>query len=438
MATLERPAIEYRTPADLVRDVQRGLLRVPPFQRGFKWESSDVAKLFDSLYRGYPIGNLLLWRHSAPAQQLTIGPVEIDAPASDFALWVVDGQQRITSIVGALMAASRTSDSRFRVYFDLDDGVFRSAGARQEPPASWVPVSELYETVALIRWMRTNADILSESQITLADQVAKAIREYQIPTYVVSSNDEEVLREIFTRINDTGKPLSLADSFSALHSGIAGNQPTDLRSIGGIPAELGFGQLDDRLVLRCLLAFRGGDIFREDFHGEFASDSDRVATFKEVGSLLRETTRLLQGEIGIPHIKLLPYSHVIPILIRFMRIHGTPDDRVSSLLRRWLWRSAIAGTLARSISVVDIRRQVDAVNREPAIDAALGLLSLTTRSIHFDVDLTKVHLNHAMSRINVLGLLSAGPVDPRTGQPVDVRVLLSEESPLRDDRQRPG
>jgi hypothetical protein len=431
MATLDRPAVEYRTPADLVRDVERGALRVPPFQRGFRWEPSDVAKLFDSLYRGYPIGNLLLWRHSAPAQHLTIGPIEIDAEETDSALWVVDGQQRITSIVGALMAADRTADSRFRIYLDLDDGSFRSAGARQEPPLSWVPVSLLYNTVTLIRWMRTTADALSESQITMADQAAKAIREYQIPTYIVRSNDEEALIEIFTRMNNTGKPLSRAESFTALHSGIAGSQPTNLRSIGLIPAEFGFGHLDDRLVLRCLLAYRGGDIFRDDFHGEFSSDADRISTFGEVGTMLREVVRLLQGEVGIPHIKLLPYSHVIPVLVRFLRIQGAPNERVSALLRRWIWRSAVAGTRARGISVVDIRRQVQAAEGESAIDAARVLLTLTSSSREFVVDLRKIHLNHAMSKLNVLGLLSAGPIDIRTGQPIDIRLLLDGGTPLQ-------
>lgn len=431
MATLDRPTVEYRTPADLVRDVQRGLLRVPPFQRGFRWESSDVTKLFDSLYRGFPIGNLLLWRRPAPAQHLIVGPIEIEAPETESALWVVDGQQRITSIVGALISAEETSDSRFRVYLDLSEGIFRSAGGRQEPPLSWVPVSLLLDTVTLIRWMRANADALSESQIDLADQAAKAIREYQIPTYIVNSNDEEALVEIFTRMNDTGKPLSKAESFRALHSGIAGSQPTDLRSIGRIPAELGFGILDDRLVLRCLLAFRGGDIFREDFHGEFTSDADRVMTFSEVGSLLREVVSLLQDEVGIPHIKLLPYSHVVPVLVRFYRIQGKPDDRIGALLRRWIWRSAIAGTRARGISVVDVRRQVHAVESRAAIDAARNLLGLTLTHPDYDIDLSKVNLNHAMSKINALGLLSVGPLDLRTAQPTDIRILLSGGKPLR-------
>jgi hypothetical protein len=325
MATLDRPAVEYRTPTDLVRDVQRGIVRVPPFQRGFRWEPQDVAKLFDSLYRGYPIGNLLFWRHPAPAQSMTIGPVELQAPETEAALWVVDGQQRIISIVGALITADHTADPRFRIYLDLDAQEFRSAGTRQEPPVSWIPVSVLHDTVSLLRWIRASDDLLSDSHIAVADQAAKAIREYQIPTYVVSSDDENTLVEIFTRMNNTGKPLNRSESFAALHSGMSGRQPTNLSSIGQVPAELGFGRLDDRLVLRCLLAFRGGDIFREDFHDEFVSDEDRVATFRDVATLLRDAVRLLQGEIGIPHLKLLPYSHVIPVLIRFLRIQGMAE-----------------------------------------------------------------------------------------------------------------
>jgi hypothetical protein len=431
MATLDRPTIEYRTPADLVRDVQRGAVRVPPFQRGFKWESPDVIKLFDSLYRGFPIGNLLFWRRPAPAQQLTVGPVTIDAPETESALWVVDGQQRITSIVGALIAADSTTDARFRIYLNLNNGTFRSVGARQQPPVSWVPVSLLLDTVTLVRWVRSNVDSLSESQISLADQAAKAIREYQIPTYVVTSPDEEPLIEIFSRMNETGKPLSRAESFRALNSGLAGNQPTDLRSIARVPAELGFGALSERLALRCILAFRGGDIFREDFHDEFSSESDLISTFQEVAALLRDAVSLLQSEASIPHIKLLPYSHVIPILVRFMRVHGKPDNRVSVLLRRWIWRSAIAGTRTRGISVADTRSQVLAIDKPTPFETARELLSMVRPFPDFVPDLSNVNLKYAATKINVLGLLSVEPRDFNTGQQIDVRPLLENGNPLR-------
>ncbi len=355
MPTLERPEVSYRTPVDLVSDVRRGRIRIPLFQRGFKWESGDVIDLFDSLIRGFPIGNLLLWLQPAPAAQLHVGPVEVDAPATDSALWVVDGQQRITSIVGALIAADEATDPRFRIYLDLDEGSFHSAGVRQEPAASWVAVSQLLDTASLLRWMRENAAWLSDQQIAVADRAAKAIREYQIPTYVVSSPDETSLVEIFRRMNDTGKPLTKAEVFHALNAGLA----------------------------------------------------------------------------GIPHIRLLPYSHVLPVLVRFIRVQGAPSGRAAVLLRRWVWRGAIAGTRARGISVVDIRNQVSAAEAAEPVAAAQRLLGQVPSFPDVGAELDKVHFNHAMTKINVLGLLSAGPRDLKTGQPVEVVRLLEGGSPLR-------
>jgi hypothetical protein len=431
MATLDRPEVGYRTPVDLVAEVRRGRMRIPQFQRAFKWESGDVIELFDSIVRGYPIGNLLLWRQPAPAAHVQVGPVQVDAPDTASALWVVDGQQRITSLVGALVAAEETTDPRFRIYLDLDSGSFRSIGVRQQPDASWVAVSRLLDTTTLLRWMRENSGWLSDEQVAVADQAAKAVREYQIPTYVVSSPDEASLVEIFRRMNDTGKPLSRAEVFHALHSGLSGDEPADLPSLGSVTAQVGFGSLDDRLVLRCVLAFRGGDIFREDFRDEFTSDADRIETFREVAGTLREAVAFLTGEAGIPHVRLLPYSHVLPILVRFVRVHGAPSGRTAALLRRWVWRGGIAGTRAHGISVVDIRHQVLAADAADPMDAAQALLRQVPSFPDVDAELDKVNFNHAMTKINVLGLLSAEPRDPRTGQPVDIGRLVEAGSPLR-------
>jgi hypothetical protein len=431
MPGLERPRVEYKTPEDLVRDVKRGLVRIPQFQRGFKWEAVDIVKLFDSLLQGFPIGNLLLWRRPAPAQRLQIGPLAVDAPQTASALWVVDGQQRITSLVGALTAAHEATDPRFRVHLDLAAGEFHTASLRQEPPRWWVPVSLLLDTATLLRWMRENSEWLTEEQLALADQAAKAIREYQIPTYVVSSDREDPLLEIFTRMNTTGKRLTKAEVFQALHAGTSGDEPTSLHTVGRVTAELGFGALDDRLALRCILAFRGGDVFRENFGQEFTSDDDSADTFREIAGTLREVVNFLRGGIGIPHVRLLPYSHVLPVLVRFVHIHGTPDGRAETLLRRWVWRGAVAGTRARGISVPDIRNQVAAVDATNPVEAAQGLLRQVQPFPDFAPELDKIHFNHAMTKINTLGLLSADPRDPVDGAPIDITRLLDLGSPLR-------
>lgn len=292
MPTLDRPRIEYRTPVDLVTEVKRGLLRIPPFQRGFKWESSDVIALFDSILRGFPIGNLLFWRRPAPAADIRVGPLEITAPEVGLASWVVDGQQRVTSLVGALAAAEESTDPRFRIYLDLDSSAFHALGARQQPEPHWIPVNRLAATATMLAWMRANSDWMTEEHIQLADSAAQAIREYQIPTYVVSSDDEEALRQIFDRLNGTGKPLTKAEVFHALHSGLADDRPIDLKTVGAVSAQLNFGTVDERLALRCVLAYRGGDIFREDFSDEFASSEDRIETFREVAAGLRAVIEL--------------------------------------------------------------------------------------------------------------------------------------------------
>jgi hypothetical protein len=432
MPTLDRPRIEYRTPMDLVTEVNRGLLRIPPFQRGFKWESSDVIALFDSILRGFPIGNLLFWRRPAPAADVRVGPIEIAAPQVDSASWVVDGQQRVTSLVGALAAAENASDPRFRIYLDLDESQFHSLGARQQPPRHWIPVSRLGATATLLAWMRENADWMTDDHIKLSDAAAQAIREYQIPTYVVSSDDEQALRQIFDRLNGTGKPLSKAEVFHALHSGLAGDEPSDLRTIGAVAANLNFGAFDERLALRCVLAYRGGDIFREDFSEEFLSTEDRTETFREVAACLRAVVEFLRGEAGIPHSKLLPYSHVVPVLVRFVRLHGEPSGRAARLLRRWVWRDAVAGAAARGVSVAAVRQAVAAVEQTDQHRAADELLRGTAAKSVFVPNLAKVHLRDAAAKINLLGLISAEPRDLSSGLPLELSAVFDRGNPVRD------
>lgn len=431
MRNLERPRVEYRTPDDLVHDVRRGLIRIPTFQRRFKWEAVDIVRLFDSVTQGFPIGNLLFWRRPADAQRLHVGPLTVEAPQIDSALWVVDGQQRITSLVGSLTHAHDSPDPRFRVHLDVDEGEFHTVSLRQDPPQSWIPVSLLLDTATLLKWMRDNSHWLTEQNLAMADRAAKAIREYQIPTYVVYSESEDELLEIFTRMNDSGKRLTKSEVFQALHSTASPGEPASLAGLGASSADTGFGSLDERLALRTVLAYRGGDVFRDDFKQEFNADDDVAETFREAAAALKDVVVFLQRTAGIPHIRLLPYSHVIPILVRFVRLHGSPEGRTATLLRRWLWRGAVAGTQARGVSVADIRGQVHAVEASSAIEAAVGLLQFVKSASGFTPDIEKVNLNHTMTKISVLGLMSAEPIDPRTGNVVDIGRLLETGSVLR-------
>jgi hypothetical protein len=86
---------------DLVTMVQKGELRLPEMQRGYVWRATRVRDLLDSLYRGYPSGNILVWETDTamPLRNMAVGQEE--SPFKGFKL-LLDGQQRLTSLSSVL------------------------------------------------------------------------------------------------------------------------------------------------------------------------------------------------------------------------------------------------------------------------------------------------------------------------------------------------
>ena len=56
-----------------IDDATLGNLNVPEFQRKYVWRPSKVADLDDSLWRGYPIGTLLLWESAYDSPRTALG-----------------------------------------------------------------------------------------------------------------------------------------------------------------------------------------------------------------------------------------------------------------------------------------------------------------------------------------------------------------------------
>jgi hypothetical protein len=123
-----------------------------------------------------------MWRRPASAGSVEIGPLTIHAPETGDALWVVDGQQRITSLVGALAAPIEAVDPKFRIYFDLRAERFVSAGRREHVPEYWLPMPVTLRNQDVLRWQRERP-ALTDDEIRRCDAVVTAIRDYEIPLY---------------------------------------------------------------------------------------------------------------------------------------------------------------------------------------------------------------------------------------------------------------
>ena len=90
-------SINFKT---LISDIEQGRIKIPQFQREFVWSKESSAKLIDSILKGYPIGTFILWKTQERLRSVrNIGGLDIpETPAGDSVYYVLDGQQRITSL----------------------------------------------------------------------------------------------------------------------------------------------------------------------------------------------------------------------------------------------------------------------------------------------------------------------------------------------------
>ena len=90
--------VDY-TLKDLVGYIQIGEIGLPDIQRPFVWKNAKVRDLFDSMYRGYPVGYLLFWQNALTEDAKAIGEENKQKPRR---LLIGDGQQRLTSLYAVI------------------------------------------------------------------------------------------------------------------------------------------------------------------------------------------------------------------------------------------------------------------------------------------------------------------------------------------------
>lgn len=421
---LSPPKAEVWRISDLLQYAKRGSLRIPEFQRNFVWRTDDIVKLFDSIYRGFPIGSLLVWRPPLGERALqtaksTFGPVTFPADPISPGLVVVDGQQRVTSLVATLLGGARDTAQRnlgysFAVGFDLDDERFESAPdyelAMQRN--SWLPLEVVADTFVFLEWLQSRKPQFTREQTDRANRVARAIRDYDVPVYVVDAKDSTAIRDIFVRLNEGGRPLKKREVFAALQSGR--EDGLDLGQINKRIAYLHWGAIDEDWLLKALAAVDGHLTLKE----RGAGAAMKAAGERLVAALERAIV-FLRDDALVPRWELLPYHFpILPLVRLFDRSPNlSPADR--SILASWIWRG-MASTKHRDTSKPTISAALD-LAAKPANMAVRALLDsvdqpcppFTMRAHDFRTALTK---------LACIVLLQEGPRHLVTGQELDLVV----------------
>lgn len=199
-------------------------IAIPEIQRPFVWKNVQVRDLMDSLYKGFPTGYIILWKN--PNVKLKDGTISSGKKV------VIDGQQRITALMTAIVAKkifnSDFHETRVKIAFnpfaalDYERGNESAEIFAVQTPAHlknkiWISdIADIFNTsfsswTFIPQYLEDNPNMNGNDLQVVLNRL-KGIEATQVGVIELSEKlDIDVVTDIFIRINSKGTALSQGD-----------------------------------------------------------------------------------------------------------------------------------------------------------------------------------------------------------------------------------
>ena len=216
----------------LLHYIDIGDIGLPDIQRPFVWSNTKVRDLFDSMYKGFPVGYLLFWSNSEinNTRGIGLGDKQHHVPN----LLIVDGQQRLTSLYavfrGKTVLDSDYKERKIEIAFNPLEAKFEVTDAAIRKDVMWISnISDLWSVHStsysaikyFIKKLEVNKELTEEEEKTIASNIDRLfdVQKYPFTALEISSTvDEEAVSDIFVRINSLGAKRNQADFILTLLS----------------------------------------------------------------------------------------------------------------------------------------------------------------------------------------------------------------------------
>lgn len=214
----------------LVQNIDMGGIGLPDIQRPFVWEDTKVRDLFDSMYKGYPVGYLLFWENAHQNNVRTIGVVQRQLVPN---LLIVDGQQRLTSLFAVLkgkeVVRKNYEKEHIVVAFHPLKEVFEIPDAAITNDPEYIHnISTLWQSENVVKFtndfvatLKQHRQITQEEENKIQNAIGKLNNILNFPFSALSLSphaSEEQVAEVFVRINSKGSKLNMSDFILTLMS----------------------------------------------------------------------------------------------------------------------------------------------------------------------------------------------------------------------------
>jgi hypothetical protein len=219
------------TLGSLLDSIDLGAIGLPEIQRPFVWKNAKARDLFDSMYRGYPVGYLLLWQNANAEGSKGIG---VEGKQKHPGLLIVDGQQRMTSLYavvkGKKVIREDYSEEFIEIAFHPLKEIFEVADVTIRRDKHWLPNisrlwsqdTDLFELVdAYLGALKQVQEVTTEDTKKIRQNIQRLQGLVNYPfraLELLATVNEEQVSQVFVRINSKGQRLNEADFILTLMS----------------------------------------------------------------------------------------------------------------------------------------------------------------------------------------------------------------------------
>lgn len=211
---------------ELVTQLKQDKFLIPTFQREFVWDTDNILKLWDSIYRFYPIGSILYWETDSYLHtHRQLGGFQFphdEDTVREFEEWkyILDGQQRSTSLLVSLQGGTGRVEGKeafdYTVYFDAKRGDFFFADELEDRKDD-VPAEFLVRLRDVPEWEFTfykeisSVESFDEEVEHNLEQLKRIFTDYTVSVIRIKGVEVNEVCDIFERINQEGKKLHPVD-----------------------------------------------------------------------------------------------------------------------------------------------------------------------------------------------------------------------------------
>ncbi|MCT7958334.1 GmrSD restriction endonuclease domain-containing protein [Laspinema palackyanum] len=365
-------ADDYLIP-NLIQDVERGKIRIPSFQRGFVWDPDRVLYFIDSIYKGFPFGSVLIWTTRNPLKtEKNLGPYKLPDNKPEYPLdYVLDGQQRITSIFGVFQNSlspeqnGNTDWTNLFFEFNSSDSVpFKYLDDYNNyDRQKYFPLKCVFDPTRLIYAM----ELADRSLFTQISDLAYKFQKARIPVARFENEEPKYVATVFERINRQGVELNTFQLLSVWNWSEDFDLQDKFREVDEELEQFGFEELGSDLLLKCCSAVVKQSVNPEDFMK--LPGNEVSMNFDKIRNAILTAIDFLEKELNIFSLKMLPMDNILPVLALFFafsenQLPSKPNEQYEAI-KRWFWRACFSrryakgGAKSTSIDLAEVQKMKD-------------------------------------------------------------------------------